>query len=105
MLLGVKNNIRSMAILAKVGRYPIGVRHKIRIIKYWCRLTRVEETKIIKQVYSLLRYLSELGFNTWVSHVKEILVQYNMGYFFENNFVSEREEVVLLNNLKEKLQD
>ena len=59
-----------MATYAEMGRYPVAIGHKVRIIKYWLRLIRIEGTKTVTQLYSLLQYLTDLDFDTWTSYVK-----------------------------------
>ena len=81
-----------------MGRYRVMIRLKVQTIKYWCRLTRLEDIKVVRQVYSLLRYLTDLGFDTWTSYVKQILCDNNADVY-ERNYVTKSEEISMLDNL------
>ena len=56
MLLGVKNNTCNLfnAIYAETGHFSVVIQYKIRIVKYWHKLTGLEYSKIVKQVYNYL---------------------------------------------------
>jgi hypothetical protein len=83
MLLGVKNSTCTQAVLGETGRFPIALRHKVRIVKYWIRLQRLEPDSIVKKAFNMLNNLHELGFRNWVSQVHEILYEFNMENFLE----------------------
>ena len=73
MMLGVKNNTATVAIYAETGRFPLYLRQKIRIIKYWIRLERLNDDGIVKMVFNMLKKLDDLGYKSWYSKVKKIL--------------------------------
>ena len=76
-----------MTTYDEMGRYPVVIRHKVQTIKYLCRLTRLENMKIVKHEYSLLRYLTDLVFDTLTSYVKQILCKHNLGDVYERNYI------------------
>ena len=87
MLLGVKSSTCNMAMYAETGRYPLHLQHKINCIKYWCRLTRLTDDKIVKQMYNMPRELSDLGFKTWCNQVYSILSDHGFSHFYNENVV------------------
>lgn len=105
MILGVKVSSSTAALFCETGRYPLYIRHVTRIIKYWARLTRLTDDNLAKRMYMLLRNLTDLGFQTWVSRVKELLYEHNLGEFYEANFMSAQEVNTNLNNLESALKE
>ena len=73
MMLGVKNNTATVAIYAETGRFPLYLRQKVRIVKYWIRLERLKDNTIVKTVFNMLKKLDNLGYKTWFSNVRNIL--------------------------------
>ena len=105
LLLGVKTSTCNMAIYAETGRYPLDIQHKINCIKYWCRLTRLEEGKIVKQMYNMLKELCDLGFNTWCSYIKEILQEHGFIHLYEDqDAVPKNVEKDVLSKIESSLQ-
>jgi hypothetical protein len=74
-ILGVKNSTATAAIYAETGRADLLTRQKIRILKYWLRLERMDNSKLVKMCLNMQKHMSELGFNTWFSHVNNILFE------------------------------
>ena len=75
------------------------------MVKYWMRLTRLNNTMIVKQVYYMLREITEVSFSTWVTTVKELLCKYNMSHFYELDYVSREDELFYLQELKFSLYE
>ena len=48
----------------------------------------------------MLMELIEVGFHTWVSTVKEMLCKHNMSHFYELDYVSNKDELFYLQELK-----
>jgi hypothetical protein len=105
MILGVKSSTATGAVYAETGRTPISIRHKLKTVKYWMRLTRLNNAMIVKQVYHMLRELTEVGFSTWVTNVKELLCKHNMSHFYELDYISREDEVFYLQELKFSLYE
>ena len=47
MMLGVKRSTATVAVYAETGRFPLFLRQKVRIIKYWIRLERLRNDSIV----------------------------------------------------------
>ena len=92
MLIGVNSNTCNQAVYAETGRYPIYIRHTGRIVKYYCRLTRLSEHKIVKQVFLRLKHMADLGYNTWAFKVKQIFVSHNLVDAFNQDYVTLQDE-------------
>jgi hypothetical protein len=106
MILGVKNSTCSKAILGEFGRFPLQLRQKICIVKYWIRLRRMKNSGncIVTKIFSLLANLDNLGYITWVSHVREILSEYGLEEYYSEDFSFDtNSEMLCIQELKEKV--
>ena len=104
MLLGVKMSTCNQAVYCETGRFPVVLKQKQRLFKYWSRLTRLHPDKIVKQSYEYLKYLTDLGFHTWVSKVKILLEENDMLHLYEQDSISVVEEQKYANVLITRLQ-
>ena len=50
-LLGVKIQT-TIAVLGEVGEFPVIVSHHITLLKYWCRLSQLDDEKLVKRGFS-----------------------------------------------------
>ena len=72
-MLGVGNNTSNLATYGECGRFPLLLRQKVRVIKYWYRIINMDEGSIVKMIYNCLLSLHNCGFKTWSSHVEKLL--------------------------------
>ena len=75
-LLNVKTNTNSLANLSELGRYPLIINRKIRIIKYWLKLHTQKSnncilTAVIKQQKSEI--IKDRHIKNWCNKVKNLL--------------------------------
>jgi hypothetical protein len=70
-LLGVNSNTTSSAVLGECGRNPLFVKYACRCIKYWCKVITMDDYRLPKATYIMLKQLDENGKITWVTHIKK----------------------------------
>ena len=104
MILGVQSSTCNTAIYAETGSYPIVIRQKIRLFRYWSRLNRLEDYKIVRQVYKHLRHLTDLGFNTWVSTIKVLLEEVDCSDLYNDDYVSSKMEESIVVSISDQLK-
>ena len=56
-------------VYGETHRYPLYVNSAVRCIRYWLKLTRMEESKLPNKAYRMLYILDELGKRNWASNV------------------------------------
>ena len=61
-------------IYGELGRFPLEITIKSRMIGYWNRLIHSKETKLSFLIYQCLLHSSNTPFK-WTSHIERILVQ------------------------------
>jgi hypothetical protein len=85
MLLGVKQSTASCAILAETGRYPLYIRSRLKVLKFYFRIVLLNNYSVVKNVFLQLQMLDRLGFvkNNWVSSVKNIFIKLDLVHYYE----------------------
>ena len=64
--------------LHQCGQVPLSVWSHVNVLTYHARLYNLPDTAMVKQVYSELSNLSNCGFTTWVSHVRDLANMHNV---------------------------
>lgn len=73
MMLGVANNTSNLATYGETGRFPLFLRQKIKVLKYWHRVVSKPKDSLVYIVYQLLVDLHNSGFKSWASEIYELL--------------------------------
>ena len=68
----IKNT--NIAISAETGKYPINIKIYTYIIKYWLRLSNLEENKLLKAAYTADVENNQNGRQSWVK-IKDFLLK------------------------------
>ena len=76
----LNSNVSNMMALSECGRHTLNVIYMTRCVKYWVKLTRLEENRYPKQCYVTLRTLDDFGKTTWASGVRNLLFEHGFGY-------------------------
>ena len=61
IMLDVGKNTSNLATYGECGRFPLLLRQKIRVIKYWHRLVNMGENSLVKMVYNCLLSVHKRG--------------------------------------------
>jgi hypothetical protein len=72
-------------VLGELGRFPIEVIVKLRMISFWSKLIQ-NESKLSSILYKLMLSLSEQNQQTfkWIKCVESIFNEVGLGYVFQN---------------------
>ena len=103
LMLGVKASTCNSAIYGETGRFPIFLNQVYRSIKYWLRIERLDNSKIVKKVYIQLKENAEVGFSNWASKIKHLLKTYNMEEFWTKQTWAQCEANTFLITFKEQI--
>ena len=82
-ILGVQHHTSNLAVYGEMGRVPLSVLRKVRILKYWYKILSSYDTLLFKvhvydeQVSSLMQGSPE---NNWVLQVKMLLNEFGFTY-------------------------
>ena len=97
--LSVKPQTSTLAVYGETGRFPLAVRQRINILKYWCRIINMENNSIVKNTYLELHKLSADGHYTWCSLIQSILSDHELNHIWHSQSIVNTNEFV--NNAKE----
>ena len=88
LILHLKQTTPSCIVYAELGRHPIQIDAKIRMLNFWCRLLNDKESKISCLLYKLLFInLNHYGFETkWLSFIKQIFDNCGMSNVWNSQF-------------------
>ena len=64
-LLGVKPQTSTLAVYGETGRFPLVLRQRLNVVKYWYRILTMEPSSVVKCVYDELYSLHAKGHSTW----------------------------------------
>ena len=98
-VLHVKPSSATNAIYAECGRFPLLIKQKVQVIKYWQRIQKMTNSSIVRKAYNFLLELHNHGQSNWCSHVKKILEDNNMLHVWEEQNIDN----ITLNTIKEHL--
>ncbi len=84
LLLHLKSSTPSYMIYGELGRYPLEIDIKSRIISFWAKLLSGKELKLSKIIYNLCYYMSikSMEHFTWLDNVKKILNECGFAYIW-----------------------
>ena len=105
LLLNLKSSTPNGMIYGELGRYPLYIDIKQRMVSYWIKLITGKQSKICSVVYRLMYHLcnTQNANFSWLNIVKTILDECGFSYIWETQiFIS---EVWLKSNIKMRLHD
>ena len=89
-ILGVRKTTPSAYIYRELGVYPLILKRKIRVIKYWLKILELNCNNPVRKIYNSL--LLDLNLNgnitNWASLVRDLLFTNGFGYIWLNQNVS-----------------
>ena len=88
----------NVIVYGETGRYPLNITAKIRSIKYWLRILRMEPSRYPRKVYDMMLCS---GNNTWARDIQDLLCRHGFEDVWNLQFVPN--EVQFLRDLKNYL--
>ena len=76
-------------VYGETNRFPIYINSVVRCIKYWLKLTQMDETRLPKKAYNMLCDLDVKGKSNWATKVKVKLHELGMGFVWLNQGVGD----------------
>ena len=101
-MLRLKHSTPNFMVYGELGRYPICIKVKLRMISFWCSLLDGNGQKISSLLYKLL-YVN-YGFEwKWLSFIKSILDDCGMSNIWYSPSVYPKEWILL--SVEQRLKD
>jgi hypothetical protein len=102
-LLNVSIITPTALIYCETGRYPLYIQTHAKCLKYWLKITRMDEDRIPKLSYNMLLSLHCKNKRNWATDICYTLYRYGFGYVWENQGVEDVNRFILA--FKQRLFD
>ena len=79
--LGVGQMTPNNMIYGDTARYPLYINAYVRAIRYWPKITRINEKRLPYKAYLLLLHLEEQGKNNWVTKIAQLCLDLVLGTY------------------------
>ena len=86
---GVGQMTPNNMIYGDTARYPLYINAYVRAVRYWLKITRMNEKRLPYKAYLMLLHLDEQGKNNWVTKIRTTLFRFGFGYVWQNKGVQE----------------
>ena len=96
-ILRPKWNTENNLVYSELCRLNMQSKRYLKIIRYWLKIVKSNEHRLIKNVYDMLLIDSHNGRSNWVSQVKQLLEMTGFGHVWLNSGVE--------NDFKQRLRD
>lgn len=77
---GLNKNVANYFALSECSRLPMSVVYMKICVKYWLKITQMNNARYPRQCYIMLRGLDSVGRCNWATHVKWLLHRYGFGF-------------------------
>ena len=77
-ILDLKQSKPNFMVYGELGRYPISINIKIRMISFWCKLVNSYGLKMSSKLYHVLRNVN----SPWIKYVHNILDKCGLSYLW-----------------------
>jgi hypothetical protein len=81
--LGVSYRTPRHFVYGETGRHPLYVVTYSRCVKFWLRLTSMEDHRYPKKAYNSLLFLQRQNYTTWACKVRNVLYRFGFGIVWE----------------------
>jgi hypothetical protein len=90
LLLRLKVSTPNFMVYGELGRYPLEIDIKVRMISYWCKLIQGKQSKVSTIAYKLLNF-QNCKISAWINHIHKILNDSGMSFIWTSqNCISEK---------------
>jgi hypothetical protein len=101
IILGVHKNVSNIAVYGETGRYPLFIRQKVKVFKYWLKIIQMSENSLVRMIYSRLLSLNNCGFTTWATNVESLINSAGLSYLWINQSCTKHDIVLFKSTIHE----
>jgi hypothetical protein len=91
-LLGVSRKTANAVVRGELGWWSMRAQREFKILMYWARLIRMDNTRLAKQVYRQRREQRVKRKGDWCSQVRKILVDLELGHIWNTELVGKEND-------------
>ena len=92
-ILGVKPRTPSAIVYGELGRYPLNILIKMRLVNYWAKLVKCKETKITGIIYGIMLnlHIQNQYHSKWITAVESIFNETGLSYIWRGQTIVDME--------------
>jgi hypothetical protein len=91
-LLGVSRKMASPVVRGELGWWSMRAQRDMKLLLYWARLVRLEDSRLAKQVYRCRREQVRYFINDWCSQVHNTLGSIGLGHIWDTEEVGSEKD-------------
>src|SRR3569623_1458788 len=84
----VSRTMANAVVRGELGWWTMRAQRDMKILMYWARLVRMDDTRLVKQVYQYRKEKIK-RVNDWCSLVQKTLVSLDLGHVWETELVGD----------------
>lgn len=88
-ILGVLEKTANDVVRGEMGWWTLKSRRDLRRLKFWGRIVRMDEGRLVKQVYNHFKASTVLKRNSWSFYTKRLLMDLNLGHLWVSEEVGD----------------
>ena len=101
--LGLDVRTPNHLVYGELARYPLMINGTMKAIKYWLRLSRLSNSRLPKQAYTMLLNSKVPCKKNWALIVRDTLCKFGFGYVWMNGGIENERR--FLRQMNQRLQD
>ena len=98
-ILRTKTSTSTIALYSELGRFPIALRLKCRLVNYWKRLIGFNSRHPVKQAYNTLLNLNNMGQTNWCTTLRNILSETNHLHLWDEQSITDKQYQLIKESL------
>ena len=99
--LGVSLKTPNNIVYGETNRYPLKITAALKCIRFWLKLTQMEQHRLPRKAYEMLYQLDERGKLNWVTKVRRKLYESGFGFVWLNQGVEN--QALFLRTFRDRL--
>ena len=88
-ILGTSSQTPNSAVLGECGRLPLYTHYKVRCIKFWLKILKLDSSRLPRASYDMLYSFDNVGRKNWATEIKHMLYGYGFGEVWVNQSVGD----------------
>ena len=82
-ILKLRNSTPNFMVYGELGRYPLEINVKVRMITFWARLFSSSYNKLSSKLYHIAEYFN----TTWYNYIRKILDECGLSYIWQTKSI------------------
>jgi len=91
-ILGVSRKMANAVVRGELGWWTMRAQRDMKLLIYWARLVRLDDSRLVKQVYKYRRAQAVKRISDWCSQVHTTLTSIGLGHVWDSEEVGSEKE-------------